>query len=880
MKINKSNLTDVNTTDILPRHDLVFKSPICDPTYGLPLGDGSTGYLLWLEENCLNININNTDLIDDIGEGDFYLKREDETHTVCRNGAKFTIDFGYPVFEGIYNSDFDGRLSLKNATATISSQTPFGKTSIKAFASEKAKTGIVTVETQSEERLPLRATLERWGSRTFMYWYIRYAPDNTIGLSGTSANITENISYISQEMGQLSFSVGILPVSHKQIQSKKFSSHKLEFEAEETKTHKIDFYISLATGITKEEAESTVATNLINALNKGKELLYTEHIENWKDFWNKSYVNLGKENDFAENLWYLNLYYGNCQMKGKYPPHFCNGVWGFNHDFVPWNLYFHYNTQHAFNSYNGANHPELMDTYFKFRKSQLPIAQKYAMEIKGTKGAFYTDISDMKGRMIADKKELSKNCTCGAQIAMLMYKNYLYTGDENFLKDTALPVMKAVGDFYLDMLKKGEDGLYHIYDTTAYEGSPLFNDSITDLVAIRSLFGALIKEVDENEIYIDRLSNLADFPCADILPEEMSDGHFVHGIGKGKPIQGTKVLAAGKLSDNNSEDIVASLGKDSIVRKTFGTAKKTEDSYYGFPDVEFSPIYPAGIVGIKDKGTHIYNMLYNSICMHHPALETETDDKKGMCMGWCMMPIYLARMGMADELSKQLKRSISTWIAYPQGFGLYGGYEGPDGKGANTKRSTRDRFIKMDILKLEGKYKEEVIDFKNDFFKDKPEYHSTMNLWKFRHFDYEALPIIANSITEMLIQSHEGYIRLFGAIPKNGEASFKLITQGGFEVNALYRDGECVVIIENTLGKELKIAFENIDKEIKFYDYDSNNIIQSTKENSIYTLKSSIGDKILALSEKGKDIYLETNIETNQKPKHLGDAVLGCVKEF
>ena len=68
-------ISDVKTTDILPRHDLVFKAPVCDPTYGIPLGDGSNGYLLWFEENKLNININSTDLIDDIGAGDFYTKR-------------------------------------------------------------------------------------------------------------------------------------------------------------------------------------------------------------------------------------------------------------------------------------------------------------------------------------------------------------------------------------------------------------------------------------------------------------------------------------------------------------------------------------------------------------------------------------------------------------------------------------------------------------------------------------------------------------------------------------------------------------------------------------------------------------------------------------
>ncbi len=567
-------------------------------------------------------------------------------------------------------------------------------------------------------------------------------------------------------------------------------------------------------------------------------------------------------------------------MKGKYPPHFCNGIWGFYHDFVPWNMYFHYNTQHGFNSFNGANHPELMDTYIRFRRNQLTIAKKYAEEIKETKDAFYTDICDMKGRMVADKIELSKNCTCGAQIAMLMYKNYLYTGDELFLKNTALPVMAEVGGFYLDMLKKGDDGKYHIEGTTAYEGSPLFDDSITDLVAIRSLFGALTKVLPEKEgkIYKEKLDLLVDFTSVDLDADETENETFVQGIGKGQKCKGKKVLSVGILSEGNTPEKIKGLKKGKPIRKTFGTIEKNVISYYGFPDAEFSPIYPSGLVGIKDKNTDLYNMLYNNVCMHHPVLETEADDKSGMCMGWCMMPIYLARMGMAKELNEQLKRTISTWMAFPQGFGLYGGYEGPEGRGANTKRSTRDRFIKMDILKIDGEHKQDVIDFNLDLFKDKPEYHSAMNLWNFRHFDYETLPILSNAVTEMLLQSYDGTVRLFGAILKDSEVSFKLAAEGGFEISAVYQKGEFAVEIVSNLGKELKIAFDNVTDCAEFFDGDKK-LCPEFKDKA-YVLGTYPGMRILAISKNAEKISIDKNTNINNNVKRLGDAKPGCEREF
>ena len=869
-------ISDVKTTDILPRHDLVFKAPVCDPTYGIPLGDGSNGYLLWFEENKLNININSTDLIDDIGAGDFYTKREDETHAVCRNGAKLSVDFGCPIFDSIYQSGFEARLSLKNATATIENQTPFSSNKITAFASEKSKVAIVSVNTEGTDEMSLRSALERWGSRTFMYWYIRFSPNNSAGLSGTKSGIFGKTFYVSQELNGMCFTVAVMPLSDCAVNTKKRNKHSAECETECRKEINIDYYITLATGKTTEETEKEAYNNLKNAVKQGKEEIYKEHLAMWEEFWNKSFISLPEDMDFAENLWYLNLYYGNCQMRGKYPPHFCNGVWGFYHDFVPWNMYFHYNTQHSINSYGGANHPELCKTYFNFRNNQLPKAKIYAREIKNTKGAFFTDISDLKGRMIANNAELSKNCTCGAQIAMLMYKNYLYTGDINFYENTAMPFMKEIGKFYLDMLYIGSDGKYHITDTTAYEGSPLFADSITDLSAIRALFNVLVNilPTNEAEVYIDRLNNLVDFTYVDMENDEVKDGKFVHGLGKGNTVKGTKVLSVGIPIEKGQ------LEEGKPARKTFGTAEKQQNSYYGFPDAEMSVIYPAGIVGIKDKGTKLYNAVYNSICIHHPALLKEDDNKDGMCMGWCMMPIYLARMGMAKELYEQIKRSISTWIAYPQGFGLYGGYDSPGGKGANTKRGTKDRFIKMDILKIDGEHKEKVIEFNNDFFDDKPEYHSTVNLWNFRHFDLEALPIISNALTEMLVQSYDECVRLFCSITKDSEVSFKLATEGGFTVSASYKSGECNALFENNLGNELKTAFENINSEVSFYNYITGERLEFEEQNKVYTLKTPKGTKILAVTDNGKDICINPNMNVNQNAKHMGDAMLGCDREF
>ncbi len=111
----------------------------------------------------------------------------------------------------------------------------------------------------------------------------------------------------------------------------------------------------------------------------------------WADFWSKSFVSLPETQDYLENLWYLNLYYVNSEMRGAYPPHFCNGIWGFYHDFVPWNNFFHYNMQHALYPLDTACHPKLLETSHRFRRSQLDRAKEYTSTVLGKNGAVFAE---------------------------------------------------------------------------------------------------------------------------------------------------------------------------------------------------------------------------------------------------------------------------------------------------------------------------------------------------------------------------------------------------------------------------------------------------------------------------------------------------------
>ena len=533
---------------------------------------------------------------------------------------------------------------------------------------------------------------------------------------------------------------------------------------------------------------------------------------------------------------------------GAYPAHFCNGIWGFYHDFVPWGGYFHYNTQHAIAPLEAANHPELTETYYRFRREQLPYAQIFAEKVREGKEAFYTDVCDMKGRMDRATKD---NCTPGSQIAMAMYQHYRYTGDEEFLEKTALPVMRGTAEYYLDKLELAEDGFYPIYGTNGYE-SPfvLLDDSITDMVMIRTLFAALTDVLPEEEAapYKERLEKLAPYQTADFLDDELdAEGRFLWGMGKGMKAFSNHVLSVGenpRLPEDMGQmpeygkDVLQEIGKEKA-RKTYGN---TKHSYYGFPDTEMSPVFPAGIVGIKDRDSELYKMICNSICLHGE-----------MCMGWCMMPIYLARMGMSQMLEKHVERVIATWMIYPQGFGTYGPYDEQmyhDYWKRNTVRNGRTRE------------------------------QSTSLQWKFNHFDYETLPIIATAVNEMLLQSYDGTLRLFPAIAEDSQFAFRLAALGGRIVDAVYQTGECAAVIECIRGGELSVTADHVNGPLSLCNADSGEPIAPVERDGFYVLDTVPGLRISLRSQGADRISVTRNYDRNMDVKHFKDVKLGTEKEF
>ena len=435
-----------------------------------------------------------------------------------------------------------------------------------------------------------------------------------------------------------------------------------------------------------------------------------------------------------------------------------------------------------------ANHPELAQAYFRYRRAQLPNAMEFASQELKKPGAFYADVAERRGYNDTGRKH---NQTPGAQIALDFWRQYIYTGDETFLRDAAWPVIREVTRFNAACLAWGADGRYHISGTSAYEGSPLFDDTITDLAMIRGLFPVAIRvgkmlghASDEIQTWQKMVDNLAPFHLMELdsTEYEQRGTELVHvgGLSTGKPLASRDIFGVGRDSSGKWR------------RSRYANPKIP--SFYGMADPEIAPVFPAGVIGLADRDSKLFRAAVTQLRLHPSAeitdqaswCEPPSAPGRGAeapgCMGFCPYPIALARLGLAEELASELANYVSTWQLYPQGFGRTGPY-------IVNKRDQELRWNQNQPADASSPLPR----------KQAPTF--PFPSWPFRHFDNQTMPNATTAINEMLMQSYDGTIRICPAVPSAWNVRFDLAAAGGFRVSAEQKSGRILFVsLESRLG--------------------------------------------------------------------------------
>jgi hypothetical protein len=237
---------------------------------------------------------------------------------------------------------------------------------------------------------------------------------------------------------------------------------------------------------------------------------------------------------------------------------------------------------------------------------------------------------------------ISHVASSGSELAIHAWWRYRYTGDREWLRSHAYPLLRGTVEFYRHLVKKESDGRYHLIGTHAHEDFWGVKDSIMDLAAIRgtvplAILGAEILDVDTElrEQWKELLENLAPYPMG-------SDPQ-------------AKALTGG------------SLGEDLWAAGYLGEV----DGQHNPEDVWLTPVFP-----FEDWTRETKNDSLDRIVQ---ALVTRAPRHQSILSGAgtntaIRSPIAAIRAGRGEELPQILDRYAAAFAPLSNGMSLF---EGP-----------------------------------------------------------------------------------------------------------------------------------------------------------------------------------------------------------
>ena len=737
--------------EYLERHRIIFESPPTEGFEGIPLGNGSLTAMAWHTARSLEMHLNHSDAFD-LAQAEVFRSwswEGEERQCAQVSAGHLTIEEGMPDFDRNYLAGYRAELDLGRAMMKMDSETPFSRWKVQGFCSRVPPVLVLDVEMQSDEPLERRIRLERWGTRAFAHYYEQFVDDPAIRLSATDAGVKDGCAFVAQTLTRRRVATVMKIVTDESASIRVLHDRAAEIRLPRSARSRFRILVSGAATEIEEDAvgQGIEAVGLAESDPHG---LLTGHLERWSDFWQRSFIAL-PEDDYLENLYYFHFYSLFSCALGNFPPNFSGGGWTWNGDVRNWGHLYHWNQQQLLWAAGAAGRPELAESYLAFCARLLPRACRDAGSLFHAEGGYFSDIADANGNQ-AVEPDTMRDFTVGPQIALAMFDHFLFTGNLGFLKDQCLPVLAACAAFYHSMMRKEEDGRMRISGgSTPYESYWVLKETLTDGCAIRAVLKAL--GAAEAVLGIPEPSEGSRRDLLDAMPEMPA----TEAGDRESPLR--KVFSAG--------------------RKWDGSAVGFEEGKYplsAFPATLLAPVFPFAVLGLSDAGSGAFSIARDTVRLF---LDTNVYRLGAYgASGHTPAPEAAARLGLRDDVLPVLRLFVRRYQRFANGFMHYASSEDghyDDGRGFFTPRALRGNETETLYSELHVKSRGE---------------RRPLDSKRFLHMYYEASSNVAAGIQEMLLQSHEGVVRVFPAFPDSGTAAFALFARGGFLVESEKKDGK------------------------------------------------------------------------------------------
>lgn len=495
-------------------YKLHFKKTIKKWDEAIPLGNGRMGALVWGDPGALRFSLDRTDIWDK--SQPLYTDREEFTYAHMIGLAKAgKTEAIRELFDAPYNHPTPtklpaGKLILHfEKSNNVESILDLNTAEAKLIVSGKSEGNIADAseQTQVEIRSICHAVtgsgmiLVNAGCEDFRIELVN--PE--FGLD----NEQEEVHYNPKER---EISQGSLKKLHypKAVRQEEMGNPKFIWFKQQIR----DEYFAVIAGIKEEKNQTLIGYKVVRStdgkepleeakaglqaeLELGYEKNLISHKQWWREFWDKSSINLPDK--FFEKQWYLTNYlFAACSRKGEYPMPL-QGVWTADDgNLPPWKGDYHndLNTQLSYSHFYKANHLEEGECFIDYLWNMREAAADFAKRFFGTEGICLPGVMSIDGKPLGGWPMYSLSPTQQIWLCQSFEQYYRYTLDETFLREKAWVYLEETAKCMLGILEE-KNGYYYLPVSSSPEihdderESWVTPNSNYDLALLRYLFKTL-----------------------------------------------------------------------------------------------------------------------------------------------------------------------------------------------------------------------------------------------------------------------------------------------------------------------------------------------------------------------------------------------------
>jgi hypothetical protein len=482
--------------DLLPGQmaspsDLVYDRPAETPDAGQPIGNGRMGTMVWTSPAAVHLQINRVDVFAVNCDHQGQPGQRGSTTDYCGGIASVVVHVGGQPFAPDEES-FRQRLSLDHAECAVEGR----GLQVRCFISADSDVLVIEVDDRRESPQPVKVTVSMLRN-----------PEVRTGEHIATSTFIEDPSRIVltqrfQERDYHNASAVAVGVAGggAEIELASATSRTLILPAVQGRRV---ILISSAAAWDPERDVAGAADALVDeAQSRPVTALRAAHRAWWKEFWSRTFVKLNSADSRAEQAerWRnLHLYHLASSSRGELPPKWNGSLFVTTGDQRRWgSQYWIWTTEMLYFPLLAADAVDLTDPYFNMYVRQLPNCEKAAQQRWGVSGAYFPETTAFDGptvlpddvaiefqdvllgrkphtamsprakalcqfdsqlRVVIEPYKgrfswISHVASSGSELAVQAWWRYRYTGDREWLRTHAYPLLRGTVEFYRHLVKK------------------------------------------------------------------------------------------------------------------------------------------------------------------------------------------------------------------------------------------------------------------------------------------------------------------------------------------------------------------------------------------------------------------------------------------